>query len=303
MGGDISIESKVGGEVFATGGNITLTRAASVGRGAAFFGGNITVDGRVDGDLKATAQKITIDGEVRGNARLSGETIELGPRARIGGAVTYSSPSELKKAEGATIAGVVTREQDGARPGRPGAGRSWERSYSGPSWVGVLMSFLALLAVAAIFILAVPRFGDEASRRIQSSPGMALAVGFAAAVAVPVLAVLLFVTILGIPLGIALLALYPALLLGGFVVGVLFVARLLVRAMRKEPPRTFGASMGYFAVALVLMLLVGTVPFVGALALALLGLAGMGACVLELHSRRKGPPDRQGGQVPMPRPA
>lgn len=166
------------------------------------------------------------------------------------------------------------------------------------------MSFLALLAVAAIFILLVPRFGDEAAGRIQSSPALALGVGFATAVAVPVFAVLLFVTVLGIPLGIVVLAVYPALLLGGFVVGVLFIARLLLKALHKDTPATFAGSIGYFALGLLLMLLVASVPVAGGIAAGLLGLAGIGACVLELHARRKGPPPEQTGQerpgVPTP---
>lgn len=297
MGGDISIENKVGGELLATGGNITLTPAASVARGAVFYGGKVEMNGRVDGDLKASARNIVIDGEVRGNAKLAGEQIELGPHARIGGALSYTSPSELKKAEGATIAGALTRVEDGASDGRNGRnGSNGDRAYMrehsmrGPSWVGGIMSFLAMLAVAALFILAVPRFGDQAAGRIQSQPLLSLGLGFGAAVAVPVLAVLLFITILGIPLGIAVMALYPALLLGGFVVGVLFVAQLLVKALHKPVPTSFGASLGYFALALLLMLMVASVPFVGGLLAGLLGLAGIGACVLELHARRKGPP-------------
>ena len=81
--------------------------------------------------------------------------------------------------------------------------------------------------------------------RIRASPWAALGVGFGTAVAAPVLAVRLFITLLGIPVGIALLA-----------------------------------------------LLVARVPFLGGSLAALLGLAGVGACVLELHARRKGPPER-----------
>jgi cytoskeletal protein CcmA (bactofilin family) len=298
VGGDISIESTVGGELFATGGNITFTRSAAVGRGATFYGGSVSVEGRVDGDLRATARKVIIDGEVRGNARLVAEEIELGPKARIGGGLSYVSKSELKKAEGATIVGAVTREQEGASRRGPGGNREWEGSVQGPSWVAGVMSFLALLAVAAIFLLMVPSFGALASDRIRSSPWLALGVGFGTVVAVPVLAVLLFVTLLGIPLGIALMALYPALMLVGFVVGVLFIGRLLAAALRKEAPRSFAASLGYSAIGLLVTLLVASVPFVGVPLAGLLSLAGVGACVLELYGRRAGPTQSEAGPSP-----
>jgi hypothetical protein len=47
--------------------------------------------------------------------------------------------------------------------------------------------------------------------------------------------------------------------------------------------------MGYFALALLLTLLVASVPVVGGLVAVLLSLAGVGACLLELRERRGGP--------------
>lgn len=289
-GADVSIESTVGGELFAAGASIGLTPAAAIARSATVYGSSIAIDGRIDGDLRATARKIILRGEVRGNARLVAEEIELGPQARIAGALHYESRSELKRAEGAFIGGAVTRgEAEADRKPRAGDGQ-WERSVQAASWGGAVMSFLALLAAAAVFLLVFPRFGAAASQRIRSTPWLALAVGFATVLAVPVLAVLLFITLLGIPIGIALLALYPALMLAGFVVGVLFVGRMVAAALRKQVPASFAGGMGYFAIALLLMLIVAGVPFVGGLLIGVLVLAGIGACVLELHGRRQAPP-------------
>jgi cytoskeletal protein CcmA (bactofilin family) len=304
VGGDVSIESTVGGELFAAGGNVSLTPAAAIARGATLYGSSVGVDGRVGGDLKATAQKVTINGEVRGNARVVAEDIELGPQARIGGALSYSSRSELKKAEGATIAGGVTRDVEvTGREGRRGPEGTWSWDGSargGASWVGTFMSFLALLAFAAIFLLLLPRFGEQASDRIRATPWLALALGFASLVAVPILALLLFVTLLGIPLAIAVMALYPALMLAGFVVAVLFIARLLQAALRQAAPQTFPKIMGYFGAALLMTLLVAKVPFVGGLVVGLLGLAGVGGCVLELYGRRRhGPPGTVAAERPV----
>lgn len=288
-GGDVNIESTVGGEVFASGGNVTLTPAATVARGATLYGGSVQMDGRIEGELKASAQKVTINGEVRGDAHLAGAQIELGPKARIAGALSYRSAAELKKAEGASIGGVVTHEQGAAPPREKGMNRGWEGSVQGQGWAAGIVSYLALLACAAVFVLVMPVFGAQAAERIRTTSLLSLGLGFATLVAVPVLAVLLFITLLGIPLGIAVMALYPVLLLTGFLVGVLFVARLLPTALRKPAPERFDQRMGYVAMALLLLLLVGVVPFVGGLAVGLVSLAGIGAFVLEIYRRWKGP--------------
>jgi cytoskeletal protein CcmA (bactofilin family) len=294
-GGDISIESSVGGELFATGGNVALTRAAAIAGAAKVYGGNVTIEGRVDGALNANAQRIRINGEVRGDAHLGAADIELGPLAKIGGALSYASASELKRAEGATIAGAITREdasaagstrQRGDRGSR--AEGDW-RGWQGPSWVGGVFFYLSLLACAAVLMLVAPMFAIHTSERIKTTPWLALAVGLGTLLAVPVVAVLLFITVLGIPLGIMVLSLYPLLLLGGFVVGALFIARLIPAALRQPAPAAFSRNLGYVALALLLVLLVGRVPFVGGLLIGLLSLAGIGACVMELYGRRKGP--------------
>lgn len=286
-GGDVSVESTVGGELFATGGNITLARAARVARAAKAYGGAITIDGKVDGPLDASAQKITLNGEVGGDARLVAEQIELGPAARIAGALSYTSGSELKKADGATIGGAVTREQRAANERGERAERRWQGGRRVTSWGASVLGFFALLACATVFMLVFPVFSQRAADTVKSSPGLALAIGFGALVAVPVLAVLLFITVLGIPLGLTVLALYPVLLLVGYLVGVLFIARLAQAAMRKDQPATFGWRVGFFALALLLVMLVGRVPFVGALALGLVAVAGIGASVLDLYRRRQ----------------
>jgi uncharacterized membrane protein YccF (DUF307 family) len=100
--------------------------------------------------------------------------------------------------------------------------------------------------------------------------------------------VLLFITLLGIPLGIALLALYPLLLLGGYVVGVHFIARRAQAALRPaEATPSQAMTLGFFALALLLVTLLGRLPFVGGLVMAVIALLGIGACLLEIHRRRQ----------------
>lgn len=296
-GGDVNIDANVGGELYAAGGNVTLTKAAQVGQGAALAGGVVTIDGKVIGKLRVSAQRVVLNGEVTGDARMVAETIELGPTARIGGALSHAS-RELKRAEGAVVSGALTRDET-MRPQHErerGMDRHWERQwqYSGPSWIGMLIGYLGLLAAGAVFVLLFPKFSAEAPQMIRSSPWQSLAVGFGVLVGVPVLAVLLFITLLGIPLGIAAFALYPPLLLMGYLAGVLFIAQRAKLSLRKDASASaapsFRSTMGFVAISLLILLLIGRLPFVGPLTVFLTTIAGIGACVLEWHRRRQTPP-------------
>jgi hypothetical protein len=87
-----------------------------------------------------------------------------------------------------------------------------------------------------------------------------------------------------------LLGLYPVLLLTGYVMGVFFVSRRAQMAMRKDQYSSFATTIGFFSLALVLVMLFGYLPFVGTLLILLLTIAGAGACMLELFNRSPSPP-------------
>jgi cytoskeletal protein CcmA (bactofilin family) len=290
-GGDVTIESTINGELFAAGGNIALGKGSRIANAATLYAGNVTVDGKIDGPLKVGAQRVTINGEVNGDVRLYAEKIELGPTARIVGTLQYPISADLKKSEGAAVSGAITRAMPdvSAREGNS-ATREWHRGMqsANPMWAGSIFTFVALLACAAVLPLVFPTFSDQASSTVQNSPGQAAALGFASLLLVPVLAGMLFITILGIPLGMALLMLYPALLLVGYVVGVRYIARRAEIAIRKDTSGSFAISIGFFALALLLMMLIARLPFIGPLALIVITIIGTGACILELNRRREG---------------
>lgn len=287
-GGDVSVNSTVGGELIASAGNITLTRDSRIANAASLFAGSVVINGKVAGPLNVRAQTIVLNGEVSGDARLVAETIKLGPTAKIGGALSYASATDLEKTDGAVIAGVMTREdRTGERQGAKGdRGRPDSMQGNGPGWSGWIVIFLALLACTAVFLLVLPTFMVGASKSVKGSPWLSLGLGLGALVAVPLFSILLFMTVLGIPIGIAVMALYPALLLAGFVIGVLFVARFIEIRIRKNAPESFGTTIGYFAMALLLTLLIAQIPYVGFWVVIILALVGLGAGVRSVYRRR-----------------
>lgn len=305
-GGDVSIAGAVAGELLAAGGNVTLARAARIGRGASFFAGAVTVDGTVEGPLEVNAQKIIINGEVSGNVDLNAAEIELGPNAKIAGSLRYASPGEMRRAPGASVAGAVQREAPMVMRENSNPAHHWQRrmGLGTPSWVGWGLSYMALLACACVLLLVLPGFSTRAAESIGHSPWLALLVGFAALAGIPAFAGLLFISLLGIPVGILVLALFPALLLLGYLVGVMFVTRRALVAMHRQSTPSYAVTVGFFAGCLLLVTLVGRLPFVGALLTVLITMAGLGASVLAWPWRTTGgskasPPSAAQG-VPSP---
>jgi cytoskeletal protein CcmA (bactofilin family) len=300
-GGSISIGGNVGGNVAAAGGEVRIAREATVAGAARIFSGTITIDGRVDGPLRASAERIIINGEVRGDVKAAAEEIVLGPGAKVGGSLQYASAKELVKGEGAMIGGAVTRREPHE------AGRDAEemlpRLSRGARIFGLVVSYLALLGCGALFLAAAPIFSVEAPDRIKSSPGRSLGMGLLALIGLPVLAVLFILTIIGIPVGGMLLALYPILLLLGFIVGTLFIANLAASLLKRPPPATIARAIGHYAIALAVVILIGRVPSAGGFFMFALIVLGMGAFAIESYRRMKGGPVSGAARLPSARPA
>jgi hypothetical protein len=278
-GGDITIDAPVGGELLAFGGELTIGRSGAIARDATVFAGKVTLSGSVGRRLEVHAGKLFIDGVVQGDVDAEVEDIELGPNARITGKLVYTADSELKRADGAVVGGALTRKE--SKEGK----RRADREQRGWKWTGPLLTFLGLLACAALFQLVAPAFSSRAAQRIGQDAWLSAGIGVAALIGIPVAVVILCITLIGIPFGLIVLLLYPLLLLFGFLTGLFFLADRLPAALRREPPESLGVLMAYVAATLLLVLLLGRIPGVGGLLIAAVLVVGMGALTMELHAR------------------
>lgn len=289
--GSITISAKVDGSASVAGGEVRLPREAAIAGAARIFAGTITIDGSIGGPLRASADRIIINGTVDGDVKVAADELVLGPGAHIGGALQYASANELVKGEGATVAGTVTRKQ--AHDVRD-AEEMLPRVSRGAKIFGAIVSYLALLGCGALFLAIAPIFSVEAPDRIKSAPGRSLGMGLLAVIGVPLLAVLFMLTIIGIPVGAMLVALYPLLLLFGFIVGTLFAANAATSLAKLRPPPTVARAIGHYAVALALVMLLGRVPGVGGFVILVLVVLGIGAFGVEVYRRmqsnRRRPP-------------
>jgi cytoskeletal protein CcmA (bactofilin family) len=297
-GGTVSIDASIAEDLKAAGGQVRISKASVIGGNARLMAGDMTVDGTIKGDLRAEGDKITIDGEVLGDVRALADTVVLGPNAKITGRLLYVSV--LKRADGATVAGAV-QQLDDASVAREARNAVASGAATGARIVGTIVSYLALLACGAIFLAAAPIFSVEAPDRLKASPGRSIGVGLLTLVGTPIVAVLFMITLIGIPVGIMLIALYPFALLLGFLVGALFVASLVPQVFRQPPPPTVAKAIGYFAIALAVVMLLAKVPSIGSLFLVAVLVLGVGAFEVELFRRmRSGSRMRGGVEVVRP---
>ena len=230
--------------------------------------GDAVVEGTVTGGLVVVNGDATVNGSVEEDVVVINGTVTLGDAARVGGDLSLVR-SDLTRAPGAVVEGTVE-----------------ERSEFGFRRAGAVFSFLAWLGFTIVVLLAGLLFAAVAGRQLSGAAALLTgAVGgtllgaLVVWVGLPLLAVLAFVTLVGIPLGIALLLfLLPALWFLGYLVAGAHLGGWLLGLLH----RPVAADHPYLAVLLgVLVLqLVLWIPVLGGLVWVLAGVLGAGALAL-----------------------
>jgi hypothetical protein len=230
--------------------------------------GDAIVDGTVTGGLVVINGDATVNGSVDEEVVVINGSVTLGDTARVGGDVSLVR-SDLTRAPGAVVEGTVA-----------------ERSEFGFGRAGAVFSFLVWLGFTIVVLLAGLLFAAVGGRQLTgaaalltSSVGGTLLGALLVWVGIPILAVLAFVTLVGIPLGFALLLfLLPALWLLGYLVAGARLGTWLLDLMH----RPVAADHPYLAVllGLVVLQLVLWIPVLGGLIWVLAGVLGAGALAL-----------------------
>lgn len=273
-GGQVDASGRFDGDLIAAGGSVEVGPAAEVAGDALLAGGRVEIVGNVQGELRAAAAHIRISGKVGGPASLAAERIVLGPGARIAGDVIYRAGEEIEIVEGAQVQGEITR--------RPMPGMGLE--LPGPlglifaaafSWLGALIGMIAL---AAVLLAAFPRLLAGAADNIALRPWPTLLVGVGLLIAVPIAAAIVMATLIGLPLGLVGLLLYGAALAAGAVAVSLAIGRRLPWLGARHAAHVgYGLRLGRAAIGLLLLAVVGLLPFVGGLILFVATALGLGA--------------------------
>lgn len=239
----------------------TLAPAAahtrSIDHGGTYFGDVIVErDQVVDGDVTVMFGDAIIEGTVNGDVTDVGGSIDERPGAVITG----------------TVNGVGGDSLHSVAPWVPFAGASGLMEENYRMLVGLAYSVVILL----VFLLFPVRV-RLALERVERHPGLSAAVGVLAFVAIIPLAILLLVSIVGIPLvPLEFVALLAGIFIGQAALGLL-VGRRLYELIR---PQMTPSPLTALIIGLIVLSAAQIVPVVGHLVTALVWLVGLGAAIL-----------------------
>ena len=222
-------------------------------------------------------QTATVSGDVGREAIVVNGTLRLEPTAHIGGDVVLIN-GELSQADGAVIAGRIV-ERSGAS-----IGAELNRVTAAVSLIAWLGMTLLVVVVALGWAAVGGRQLSAIAGLLGARPGLAAGAAVIFWIAAPVVAFVAFITVIGIPIGIALLLLVLPLLWGLGYVTTGTRLGFFIADLRHTTP-DLGHPYLEAVLGVVIFQLIGLVPILGGIVVALAGLFGAGAIVVHLWRR------------------
>jgi len=216
------------------------------------IGGNITVSGKVEKDVVAVGGSVAL----MANSYVGGEVVVVGGR--------------LTKDASAQVRGEMTRIY------MPHFLPSFVNMLKG-GWLAVwvtmkVLALLGFLGLAILLVALVPGNLKSAVAALERSFIAMLIWGMLWMILIVPIAVLLAISIVGIvliPLEILMLAIAMII---GYIVSAIFIGKRIFLSLKKE-----SLAFADVIAGILLLAIVGFVPFVGALVIAVFLIAGFGA--------------------------
>lgn len=252
---------------------VVITGGARVASDQSFddvvvFDGDVTIDGEVNETIVVFNGDAEISGTVGGDVVVFNGDLTVRSGASVLGDVASTRDPVIE--EGAEVAGEIRKpSKDFFRPLEVFAARAI-------FWLAATVSFLLL---GFVLLWLAPRGLDAIAAAWETAKGSSALWGLVLLIGLPVGAVLVMLTLVGIPFGLGTLFALGLLYSAGYVAGAWALGRSIVRA----PASRWAAFLAGFAI----VRLVGLIPIIGGIVSTIVTVFGLGLAAVAVWRARK----------------
>lgn len=198
LGGNIRIHSMITGDTVVAGGNIDIRKDSIISKDLVVAAGNVYMDGTVKGKAQIMAGKVYLNGIIEKDVKIVAEEIIVGSGAQIRGNLVYESTKANPALEGI----VSGTKQFSQSPIKTKELKDIKTNVLKFIFSYILLKILFLTVFGFILYSFMEKYIHEVSGIVTKSPWVSLFTGIAFFVLVPIIALLLVFTLIGIPVAI-----------------------------------------------------------------------------------------------------
>lgn len=294
-GGDVTVSGPVDGDILSGAGTLHIVSGSVVKGDLIAGGGQLIIDGQVDGKTHLAGGDVNVQGILNGPATvIAKQKLNFGPQSSIGSKLIYSAPEELANLKG----DVEFRKLDSTWPKKDGVKDEKMNGFSKDSVAKSILAFLGLwwlikTVSMIVFALLLVFFVRSYSRMVTHAGyerfGENLLWGLATFFFIPILAIAGFITVIGIMPAVALSISYILLLIcAAAYAGILAGYVLYRKVMRKNADDVSVLRWDMVVIGVAVLQILKLIPIVGWLVVAIFFLVALGSLSQSIHRSLRG---------------
>jgi len=266
-GQTLKIDGSVGRNLTVAG--QTISTGSSVAGEMIFAGQHAAINGKIGKNITGAANSIIVGGQIGGNADFRDSSLVLQDGGQIAGVLNYSSDNEFSGQTSQILGGInrtIPQQKENLISTKP---QKTIQQKMGDKMVSLVFN----LALALVLVFFFKNFIQKFSGLMLEKPGRSLGWGFVILVMVPVASILLALTIVGIPVAIAVILVYLAAMYLVRVVAAIAVGRKITQSYWKSKQ---DSQYVFAALGIIAMWILFAIPLIGSMLSFLAVVWGLG---------------------------
>ncbi len=256
-------------DLLVAGRNLVIDQDILVKGAAKIAGQTLEFHGAVKGTADLAAQEIILSGDFAGDVLVRTTTLVIQDDTQIKGKLLLKGEPRLVVSQRADITGGITKEESelGNKV------KDWEKRLS---WLTSSFLALPLLLGLGLAVFSPERL-PASSGLIKKQALFMMGIGLGIILFFPIVGVMMMVTVIGIPIGVYLLATWPMVILFGATIGAYFVGDILFQRLKPDLGGQWYLRMLRMITGGVILFAIGFVPYVGLLPIVAATILGAGS--------------------------
>ncbi len=268
----LNIDLTIGGDLMAGGASVIVSPNTVVNGTTRLGGEYIEFNGEAKDTIVLRGTTVVFNGRADRGLTVEADSLTLGPNAVITGDLTLRPDTETTQETGATITGST----------RVDVPEWWEQVVYG-RFAFVLFGVIATLIVGVLFLLIARGSVEEMASTFRRRPISGFFLGILAIILLPIIIFVLMVTVVGIPLAIAVIFLIPVVFVLAYTISAIGLADFALH--RGGGRRGILLTLFFLIVGALALGLIAMIPVAGGPILGILMVLGFGTVVRVLLRR------------------
>lgn len=271
-GGQVIIEGKVTGNVTAVGGSVTLANGSNIAGSIVGAGGQFLLSGPIGKTATLGGGQVTVGNTVGSDVSVAAQQLTLTSDAKVHGTLWYQSQQNAQIDKGASVSGKIAHTYPPQQENKTAP----IALFAGINIFFTIAMFIIELIIGALLLSLFPNYSKRVVDTIRKSIWPPLGIGLLSWVITPIVALLLIITLFGIPLAIFTIIAVVILSYIGRLYAAVFFGDWILRLSDQRRINIFTA----FFVGIIAFEIISLIPFLGGLFALFLGAIGFGAVLM-----------------------